>query len=153
MKMDGEIRVATDARYKGIYNTLKKLNVIEDSHNLFHVCACLAYHRNLRSPIPNKNREDRFWSRTITPSEWVCYYSMILNEYNFDYQMIKNDKDVILVIEEYANAGMEILLKELLHDYLSKNSSNSDPRIDPTIGKELPKDILNYLYDIIISED
>jgi hypothetical protein len=33
MKMDGEIRVATDARYKNIYNTLKKLNVVEDFHN------------------------------------------------------------------------------------------------------------------------
>jgi hypothetical protein len=77
---------------------------------------------------------------------------MVLQENNFDYQKIKNDKDVIIIVEEYANAGMEILIDELLSDYYSKGSSKNDPRIDPTIGKELPKSVLNYLFEIINDE-
>ncbi len=153
MKMDGDIRVATDAKYKSLYNTLKRLNVVEDSHNLFHLCACLGYSRGQRIEITRKDRDDRFWSKTITPSEWVCYYSMVLQESGFDYQKIRDDKEVILIIEEYANSGMKILIDEFLHDYFSKGSTKNDPRIDPSIGKELPKNMLNYVFDLIPADD
>ena len=97
MKMDGKIRVATDAHYKELYNNMKGSGTVGDFHELFFVCACLGY-RGKKS-IPIKKRDDRFWSSTITPREWTCYYAMILEQNGYDYTKVSDDKDVLTMIE------------------------------------------------------
>lgn len=148
MKMDGEIRVKTDARYGRLYNDLKNI-VVGDFHELFFVCACLGF-KNRRSKPLGKSREDRFWSRTINPREWSCYYAMILEENQIDFRIIQDDKAVISRIEEYANAGMEILIEQFLGDYLI--TTESQRQLDPGYSKELPKHFLHFLFEQIDEE-
>ncbi len=145
MKMDGNIRVATDVKYKELYSNIKNNGAVKDFHELFFVCACLGYRNGVSTPI--KKRDDRFWSSTITPKEWVCYYAMILEKNNFDYTRIADDKDVITVIEGYTNAGMEILIKEFLGDYLRSNSNGADPQLDPSCCKELSKQFVHFIFE------
>lgn len=145
MKMDGKIRVATDAKYKELYNNIKSNGVVEDFHELFFLCVCLCYRKGKPSPI--KRRDDRFWSSTITPREWACYYAMILEQNAFDYTKVSNDKDVLAIIEDYANAGMNILIEEFLHDYLLLSSRKTDPQLDPASCKELAKQFVHFIFE------
>ena len=150
MKMDGKIRVATDARYKELYNNMKNNGTVEDFHELFFVCSCIGYRKG--KPAPVKKRDDRFWSSTITPREWACYYAMILEQNNFDYAKVADDKDVLAAIECYANAGMDILIEELLGDYVLPSSKGTDPQLDPACCKELPKQFVHFIFEQSESE-
>ena len=145
MKMDGKIRVATDPTFKELYNNMKSYGAIGDSHELFFLCACLGYRKGKHTPI--RKRDDRFWSSTITPPEWACYYAMMLEKNSFDYEKVSEDKDVLAVIEGYANAGISILIDEFLSDYLLSNSKGSDPQLDPTSCKELPKQFIHFIFE------
>jgi hypothetical protein len=150
MKMDGNIRVATEAKYKELYNNMKSCGATDDFHVLFFVCACLGYRQGKIKPL--LKRDDRFWSRTITPPEWACYYAMLLEQNGFDYDKVADDKDVLASIESYANAGMDILIKEFLGDFLLSSGINSDPQLDPAFSKELPKHFVHFLFDQSESE-
>lgn len=143
MRMDGQIRVKTDGRYSRIYNDLKNV-VVGDFHELFFTCACLGYKHKKRRPL-GKAREDRFWSNTINPREWACYYAMVLEENDMDFRAVQDDKAVIARVEEYANAGMEILRDQFLHDYLTSNKE--EPQIDPSCSKELAKNFLHFVFE------
>ena len=140
MNMSGEIRVKTDKKYKNLYNDLKNL-AFGDMHELFFLCVCLGYTANKPKTL-GSNGEERFWSRTITPEEYACYYAMVLEKNNIDLSTIKDDKSVIAEMERYANAGMEILLEEFLDEYCS-----ADYKIDSTHSKELPRALLHFIYE------
>ena len=64
MKMDGNTRVATDAKHRELYNNMKNSAAVDDFHELFFLCACIGYRNDSQYSI--KKRDDRFWSRTIT---------------------------------------------------------------------------------------
>ena len=144
MKMDGNIRVATDVRYKELYNNMKNNGAVDDFHELFFLCACIGYRNGSSAPI--KKRDDRFWSRTITPQEWACYYAMVLEKNSFDYGKVSEDKDVLASIEGYANAGMNTLIEDFLDDYLLPSSKSTDPQLDPACCKELPKQFVHHIF-------
>jgi len=138
MNMSGDIRVKTDKKYRNLYNDLKNL-VFGDMHELFFLCTCLGYRaKQMKSFGPNG--EERFWSRTITPEEYACYYAMVLEKNNMDLSTTKDGKLVIAEMEKYANSGMEILLKEFLNEYCS-----ADYKLDSTYSKELPKALLHFI--------
>ena len=145
MKMDGQIRVKTDSRYRKLYNDLKNL-VVGDFHELFFVCACLGYKYKKRKPL-GKMSEDRFWSSTIIPQEWACYYALILEENNMNFLAIQDEKEIISTVEEYSNAGMDILIEQFLSDYLI--TSGGEPQLDQGNSKELPKHFLHFVYEQI----
>lgn len=151
MKMDGNIRVATEAKYKELFNNMKNNGVVEDSHELFFLCASIGYRNGSQAPI--KKRDDRFWSKTITPREWACYYAMVLEKNAFNYDNVSEDKDVLATIEGYANAGIEILIKDFLGDYLLPSSKSADPQLDPACCKELPKHFVHYIFEQSESEN
>lgn len=142
---DTQIRVKTAVRYGRIYNDLKNL-VIDDFHELFFVCACLGYKHKVATPL-GKTGEQKIPSHTISTREWACYYAMLLEENDMDFLAIQDDKLVIARIEEYANAGMEILTEEFLGDYLI--SSAGQQQLDPGCSKELPKQFLHYIFEQI----
>jgi hypothetical protein len=142
MDMSGDIRVKTEEKYRDIYNDLKNF-VVGDFHELFFICVCLGYKAKMKKPLGARG-EDRFWSRTITPDEYACYYAMILEENNLDLASIRDDKVVMREIEKYANAGMEILLNDFLKEYCNK-----DLKLDHVFSKELPKTFLNHIFEQI----
>jgi hypothetical protein len=143
MNMDGNIRVRTDKKYRALYNDLKNF-AFGDMHELFFLCVCLGYRDKARKPL-GKNGDDRFWSRTISPDEWACYYAIMIESNNMNFYSIKDDKEVIACMEEYANRGMEILLEEFLCDYVL--DSGGEPRLDFRSSKELPKIFLSFIYE------
>jgi hypothetical protein len=143
MKMDGEIRVKTEGKYGSLYNDLKNL-VVGDFHEIFFVCACLGI-KNQKSKALGKDKEDRFWSKTINPREWACYYAAVLEENNMDFNAIQDDKREITRIEEYANAGMELLIDCFLKDYLLQNSNGF--QLDSGVSQEISKEFLHFIFD------
>ncbi len=143
MNMTGDIRVKTDQLHKNLYNELKNF-AVGDMHELFFLCTCLGYKAKKKKPLGNKG-EDRFWSRTITPEEYACFYAIMLEENEMNLSAIKDDKIVITEMEKHANAGMEILIEEFLSDYLIK--SGTELKLDSTYSKELPKGLLIFIYD------
>jgi len=145
MNMDGSIRVKTDRKYRSIYNELKNF-AFGDMHELFFLCVCLGYTANKKKPL-GKDGDDRFWSRTITPEEWTCYYAIMVKVSNMDFNCIGNDKEVIACMEQYANAGMEFLLQEFLSDYLT--GGPDEPKLDINAAKELPKIFLSFIFQRI----
>jgi len=143
VKMHGDIRVKTHAKYKNLYKEFRNL-IVRDSHELFFVSACLGYSRDIRSPL-GRNADERFWSNTITPEEYSTYYAMLIETAGMEFDSINSDTNVLAIIEEYSNAGMEILISELLVDFVIEQ--NNDIRLDPSCKKDIPKIILAYLYD------
>ncbi len=143
MNMDSDIRVKTDRQYRTLYNELKNF-AFGDMHELFFLCVCLGYKNNKRKTL-GKSGDDRFWSRTIVPDEWACYYAIMIESNDMDFHSILDDKKVIACMEEYANAGMEILMEEVLSMYVINNSD--EPSLDPSNSKELPKILLSFIYE------
>ena len=143
MKMDTNIRVRTHRRFRGLYKQMKGL-AVGDMHELFFLCACLGYKRGKATKL-GRNGDDRFWSGTIEPDEWSCFYAMTLEEHGQDFAAIKDDKEVIARMEEYANAGMEILIDELLGEYLTTH--DGEPLLDTASARELPKELLQYVFE------
>jgi hypothetical protein len=149
VKMDTSIRIRTDRKHRTLYNQLRS-HALGDSHELFFLCACLARKRQCPKSL-GKSGEDRFWSATIEPEEWCCYYAIVLEENEMDFAQVIDDKKVIARIEEYANGGMEALIADCLKDYLAA-PSGEELVIDMTAAKELPKALLAYFFEQGISE-
>ena len=143
MKMTGDIRVRTDKKYRNLYNDLKNF-VARDMHEIFFICACLGYTKGKKKPL-GREGDDRFWSGTITPEEYASYYAMLIESKDMDFSVIADDKAVIAEMEKYANAGMEIVIDDLLDDYMIDKTDNL--RLDPSCSKELPKILLAYIYE------
>ncbi|CAD7766670.1 MAG: hypothetical protein DNFNHJIP_00068 [Candidatus Argoarchaeum ethanivorans] len=143
MRMDGDIRVRTHRKYRVLYNELKNY-VVGDMHELFFLCVCLGYKNNISRKI-GTNGDDRFWSKTIHPNEWACYYSIMAKKYEMNFKAIVDDKKVILCMEEYANGGMQVLIENLLNDYIIDKSV--EPSIDMSTAKELPKMLMGYIFE------
>lgn len=142
MSFSENIRVKTEQKYKTLYNELKNF-AVGDMHELFFLCACLGFKANQKEPF--ERGDDRFWSRTFTPEEYACFYAMILEKKNMDLASIKDDKTVLGEIELYANAGMKILIDELLSDYV--HETNEEYKLDSTCRDELPKALLYFIYE------
>ena len=143
MKLSGDIRVRTDRQYRTLYNDFRNF-VAKDMHEIFFLCACLAYRDGKRKPL-GRDGDDRFWSSTITPEEYASFYAMMIESSEMDFSAIADDKSVIAAMEEYANAGMEILIEEVLGDYTLDRGD--DLRLDLSCSKELPKVMLAYIYE------
>lgn len=143
MKMAGDIRVRTNRRYRTLYNDLRNF-AAKDMHEIFFICAVFGYREGKREPL-GREGDDRFWSSTITPEEYACYYAMLIEASDMDFSRLLNDKSVIMAIEEYANAGMKILLDNLLDSFVIERGG--DIRLEGGCSKELPKILLGYLYD------
>jgi hypothetical protein len=141
MNMAGDIRVRTDRRYKTLYNDFRNF-VVKDMHEMFFLCACLGYNEGKQKPL-GRDGDDRFWSSTITPEEYASFYAMVIESKDMDFSTIADDKSVVAAMEEYANAGVQILLEDLLEDYTM--TRGEDVRLDPSCSKELSKVLLAYV--------
>jgi hypothetical protein len=142
---DGDIRVKTDAKYRALYNDMKKERAITDFHDLFFVCACIGFSRNDKKPI--QRGDDRFWSNTISSTEWSCYYAMMMKLNDLELSSICDDRAVIATMQEYSNAGLGFLIEDFLGDYLLPGSKDSEPQLDPSVAEMLPVDFLYYILE------
>lgn len=135
IEMNQNIRVKIEPRYKMIYNGLKT-HAVGEFHELFFLCVCLGCKSHKKVPL--QKREDAFWSTTVTPDEWYAFYAIHLYENELDFSSLGDDEAIIMSMEEYANAGIEILLEEFLCDYVKKDSAgNYTVEHTEQISKEL----------------
>lgn len=137
--MNGDIRVRVDGRYFKLYNDLR--DSVGEASQVFYLCACLGYRTKRATPLGHF-AEPKFFSKNITPSEWSCYCAMILDEQNMDFSALNDDKAVVERIEQYANGGMAFLIEECLCDHIV--GPDSDPRLDSSSSKELPRVLLGF---------
>jgi hypothetical protein len=142
---DGDIRVKTDIKYRALYNDMKKERAITDFHDLFFVCTCIGFSANERNCI--ERGDDRFWSNTISPTEWSCYYAMMMKLNDLELSSICDDRQVIATMQEYSNAGIELLIQDFLGDYLLPGTRDSEPQLDPSLAETLPVDFLYYILE------
>lgn len=140
-EMSSKIRVKIDPRYKGVYNGLKN-KAIGDFHELFFLCVCLGYKKNKRTRLSKK--EDCFWSDTILPDEWYAYYSLFVYEHQKDLSCLGNDEQVLSAMQEYANGGMQILIEELLYDYVKEETGSYLVDSTDELSKELLVNVLDW---------
>lgn len=144
-----DIRITIDQKYKEIYNDLHSFKVTLEDHELFYICVCLGYLQNKRTPI--SKRLDKFWGKTITPSEIACYKSMVINENeSINYALLGQDKKIFDIIQEFANTGIEILMDECLNTYLV-DYEDGLKRIDPIYRDSLPLFVLSYIFEKVNS--
>ena len=143
MSMSTDIRVHVDRRYGNLYNDFRRF-AVDEMHELFFLCVCLGYRHN-RPKTLKKSGEQKFWSVTIKPEEWCCYYAILLEENDMDLSVVRDDRKVISRVQDYANGGMDLLLEECLSDFLA--SDKDDLRIDVHAAKELPKALLHFIYE------
>lgn len=143
MNLAGDIRVRTDRHHRTLYNDFRNF-VVKDMHEIFFLCACLGYREGKRKPLGHDG-DDRFWSSTITPEEYASFYAIVIESNDMNFSVIPDDRAVVAAMEEYANAGMQILLEDLLADYTL--ARGDDLRLDPSCSKELPKMLLAYVYE------
>ncbi|MBN1459270.1 MAG: hypothetical protein JXA57_07025 [Armatimonadetes bacterium] len=143
MNMDTQIRVRTETRFARLYNDLRNL-VVGEFHELFFVCASLGHQMGRQAALVKPG--DRFWSSTISPREWSCYYAIALESSEFDYEALTDDRRVIALAEEYANGGMQVLIENFLGEYLLPGSED-EPQLDVRYTEELPKHFIHFLYD------
>lgn len=143
MNMSGDIRVRADRAHKRLYNELCEC-AFPQMHELFYLCTCLGYKHKKRKPL-GKSGEDRFWSSTITPEEYISFYSMQLADNEMEMSSVRDDQQVITRMEEYANAGMGILIDSLLRDFTLEYEG--ELRLDPTSKENLPKLLLSFVFD------
>ena len=141
MSMSTDLRVKVSREYSDLYTDWKNLVCIE-MHELFFLCVSLGFNARRSVPLCKKG-EAKFWSGTITPEEWSCFYAILLKESEMNPTAIMDDKKVMSSIESYANGGMEILIEDLLSDFTVGNSGNL--RIDNSNCKDLRKSILVYI--------
>lgn len=144
MSMSTDLRVKVNKDYSNLYTDWKNYVCLE-MHELFFLCACLGYNAQKKIAL-GKNAEPKFWSGTITPEEWSCFYAMLLKDNNMNPTSIMSDKDVMVEIEGYANGGMEILLDKLLSDFTIGEADCL--RIDKNGSKDLAKSILAYISEV-----
>ena len=142
MNMDGSIRVRTAKNLERFYNDMSDC-VVMKFHELFYIAAFIAYRRGKSEKI-NLSR-DAFWSKTISPDEWAAYYSLVLEKNGMDFKSIRDDKAVIRTVEEYANAGVGIIIEEILSDYV--NEKDGELSLDRSCLKELPKVFMAYVFE------
>jgi hypothetical protein len=136
VEMSQKIRVKIEPKYKDIYNSLKNV-AVGDFHELFFLCVCLGKKAGKKTSLERK--EDCFWSSTIVPDEWYSYYGIFLHDNGIDLSSLTGDTAVLNVMQEYANAGMQVLLDEFLHVYV-KQDKDGKYIVDST--EEVSKDLL-----------
>jgi hypothetical protein len=145
--MSEALRVKTEAKYRQLYNDLKNF-IVGDFHELFFICACLGYAHNRRKALEGeRSDQERFWSDTITPKEWSCYKAIIFRENDYNIKSIQDEREILNIMEEYANGGICILIEQFLKDFVIQE--NGLIRLDQSLSKELPKHFLYYLYNKI----
>lgn len=144
MNQSQNIRVRVNPKYAQLYEDLKPY--CGEAHAVFFLGFCLALSSG--EAIDSENRlADKFWSGTIKPDEWTCYYALAAQQATYDFTSLSDDQAVIRLAEHYADRGMEILIDELLRGYLLPGD---ELRLDSRASAELPWELLKFVPDRLI---
>lgn len=97
-----EIRNSTRSPFKGMEMWVIFLNAM-----------MMGYRKKIRTPL-NGTRHDLFRALTLgSEGEWLIRSIAIAEKENLDILLDENEKEVLKIAEEYANAGIVVL-----HDFI-----------------------------------
>lgn len=134
--------IFTSKKYETIYKTLNSLIDVK-YHDLFMLCAAIGFRNNNKLPIEEKGRE--FRSNYLSREQKATAYSIILNDSEFGRKINRfEDREFIVDarkrLEQYAEGGMEILVKEVF------KSKWTGGILDESYN-EYEIDIISYIYE------
>ncbi|MFW6030854.1 MAG: hypothetical protein ACOCRO_11475, partial [Halanaerobiales bacterium] len=143
------VRVKVNKIYHDIYKDLTQSSnirkpVIDGHGKVFILCASLGYEYDKRVPFNKGEGKPLFWSHSMTNHDPIILYSIALfSKGKVNYDILSQPEEVIKIVEEYANGGMEILMDEVLEPYVKKN--NDMYYLDYSKSSFLEKDILSFI--------
>lgn len=139
-----------DEKYDDIYQSLNSLSgskKMEYKH-LFLLATTVGFKNSKRIPI---NKRGRQWRATyMTMAEESLLINMLLSEPEINHKLewlldSDNEGKIKVIIEEYANGGMDLICKNGLEDYWDGEELIKK---DSTIIFELSKYVLSQINDV-----
>lgn len=143
---EGNYRVLGKQGTLDIYKRLKG-KIFNEYHNLFTLCVCLAY-KNKKKMTSKRKVEQLFWSDTFSPHEYAAFSSIIIKEDpNEEYLLLKDGENSLKYLQDYADAGIEILLKS---DVMKNYIKNKNDILTLDFGEKdyLQKQIMYYVWSV-----
>lgn len=144
MKQSTDIRVKTDQRHEQLYKDLRPF--CGEAHAVFFLCFCTGLRAGRRGE-DKTSRGERFFSGSIEPDEWACYYAVAVKEGGMDLAVLDNDKRVLQIAESYADGGMQVLIEGLLSNYMA---NEDELRLDTRACSELAWELLKFIPDQLV---
>lgn len=141
--LTGQRLLFTSQRYKNVYDYLREKLGLK-IHEIFLLCATIGFKKGEKLKRVDKGSE--FRSNYFTTQQRASFYTIVL----LDQELGKNveafdDSDfqikAIKTMEEYAEAGMTILVNEV---FMEKWDGS---KLDESY-KEYEVDILSYIYNL-----
>src|SRR5699024_5415372 len=148
---DSSIVFVSDKKYDAIY---KSLSTMEDSYKkvdykyLFLLSVTIGFKNSIRVPVENKGREIRASYYTQNEESLLINMLMADPDINHDIEWLmdsENFGEIRKIINEYANAGMEIICNRGLDDYWDGENLVKN---DSTIIFELSKCVLSEISNV-----
>lgn len=147
---ESSIIFVSDEKYDDMY---KSLSSMEDSYKidykyLFLLSAAIGFRNSIRVPVGNKGREIR--ASYYTQNEESLLINMLMADPDIDHDIEwlmdpENLGEIRKIINEYANAGMEIICNNGLDDYWDGEELVKN---DSTIIFELSKFVLSEISNV-----
>lgn len=129
-------RLYIEVESRAFYSKFKKycsgLRVLNSE--IFSLALALGYQSNIKKPLERKVGFIRY--ETISQELYSLMILIAIDEFGDDYSWINNPLDMFDIAEEYANAGIEILM-DLISDFdidfdsfLIENMVSTNDKID-----------------------
>lgn len=147
------LRVSVNKKYKKIYqgltqNSNLRKSIFERHAKVFTFCAALGFKNDQRRALNSGEIENLFLSETLEEHDLTVIYSIAINTNpENNYNIISDKNEMLSIAEEYANAGMEILIDEVLSDYVQENEDDV-LYLNYNDSSFLEKEILSFINSI-----
>lgn len=137
----------------GALNIYKQLKgtVFSEYHGFFTLCVFLGY-KNGAINKQKRKKEQLFWSDTFSAREYAAFYSLLIKtSENNNYSILKDGAASLEVLQDYADAGLDVFLEsDLMKPYIS--NSSGEIHLDYSPKDHLQKQVMYYVYDIYQTE-
>lgn len=142
------LRIRVSKKYVGIYKDLtsdkKNLRepIFKQHADVFVLCCILGFRDGKRVPL--EKGEQLFFSHYLTNEEETTLKAIAIAEKDKNYQILDDEKALVQIVEEYANRGMEILIENVLSNFIRENEDGYYLQFSE--NDLLEKGILSFIY-------
>lgn len=151
----GNVRVKVNKKYQSVYReltseTAKHHKVFDQHAALFTLCVILGYRGSEPSQYKSHSFKgtDLFWSNTLDKYQETVVKAVAVSAVG-SYEMIGKPDEIISTVELFADLGMDILIKNVLKDYLVDASKNGEYSLDFSNAHQLEKAISMFVQNEI----
>ena len=148
-----DVRVSVNKKYTKLYKALSqssniRKSIFERHAKIFTLCVALGFNYNQRNEFNSGELENLFWSKTFEKHDLTVIYSLAINNDSENtYDIISDKEKMISIAEEYADGGMEILIENVLSEYI-KEDENGFLYLNHSESSYLEKEILSFINSI-----